>query len=113
MAAAQGIFQFVGRRGTYSVSAHFDDTANNPVRFSQSGAASATSATDWTPPEPVILMDVILGSATGKTQTQILRNSQPTGDMLLNAVHLATVVVRPALRVAFNQVSKIGAIQLT
>jgi hypothetical protein len=114
MAAQNGIMNFVGAQTgqTYSVSFYLDDTAGNPVRFSQAGKAVATSPTDWTPPEVVVLTDVIIGAASGQTTTQILRNGQPTGDYLLNAVYLASVTNRPALRVIFTPVAKMGANQL-
>lgn len=113
MAAQSGIFHFVGKSGmSYSVSAYFDDSANAPVRFSQAGAAGATSDTSWTPPEPVALVDVILAAATARTQTQITRNGQPTGDMLLNALYLAAVTTRPPLRIVFSPLTRVSAIQI-
>lgn len=113
MAAQSGIFTFKGKSGMrYSLSAYFDDTANAPVRFSAAGKAGATSAQDWTPPEVVALTDVILAAATGQTQTQLLRNGQPTGDVLLNAVQLASITFRPPLAVLYSPLTRVSAIQL-
>lgn len=113
MAAQSGIFEFKGRSGQrYSLSAYFDDSANAPVRFSAAGKAGATSAQDWTPPETVALTDVILAAASGQTHTQLLRNGQPTGDILLNAVHLASITTRPPLAVVYTPLTRFSAIQL-
>lgn len=113
MAAQNGVAKFRGQSGmTYSLSFYCDDTAGNPVRFSQAGKAGAGSPTDWTPNEPVALLDFCLAAATGQTTTQIVRNGQPTGDNLLNALHLASVTTRPDLTIPFNSVSKFGAYQL-
>jgi len=113
MAAQNGIAHFVGASGmTYDVSFYLDDTANNPVRWSQAGKAIATSATDWTPPEIVVLKDFIIAAASGQTTTQMLRNGQPTGDILLNAVFLAAITTRPGLSIVYTPVAKVGALQL-
>jgi hypothetical protein len=113
MAVANGICTFRGKSGmSYHISTYFDDTAGNPLRFSQSGKAGAASPTDWTPNEPVVLIDLCLGSASAQTTTQIARNGQPTGDNLLNAMHLVSVTARPDLSLPFNSVSKFGAYQL-
>lgn len=113
MAAQNGVANFRGKSGqTYSLSFYLDDTAGAPVRMSQAGKAAATSPTEWTPPEPVVLFDVIIAAASGQTTTQIVRNGQPTGDYLLNAVHLAAITFRPPLSIVFNQVNKFGAYQL-
>lgn len=113
MAAQNGVFMLVGRSGqTYNISCYFDDTAGNPVRFSQAGKAGTGSPTEWTPPEPCALVDVTMAAASGQTTTQLARNGQPTGDYLLNALHLASIATRPALRVVYHQLAKLGAYQL-
>jgi len=114
MAAQNGVFRFVGlmRRITYDVSAYFDDTATNPVRFDTSGKAGSTSPTEWIPMEPVMLVDMVLAAATGQTTTQLNRNNVPTGDYLLNALHLAAITTRPGLRVPCSAGIKFGAKQL-
>ena len=113
MGVAYGVASFVGKSGmTYNVSTYFDDTPGNPVRFSQAGKAGAGSATDWTPSEAVALVDFCLLAASAQTMTQLLRNGQPTGDMLLNALHLAAIATRPALRVVFSPMARVSAIQL-
>lgn len=113
MAAQNGIFMLKGRSGmTYNLSAYFDDTAGNPVRFSQAGKAGTGSPTEWTPPEPCALIDVCLAAASGQTTTQLARNGQPTGDYLLNALHLASITTRPQLAVVYHQLAKLTAFQL-
>jgi hypothetical protein len=113
MAAQNGVMSFIGQSGmTYSLSFYLDDSAGNPVRFNQAGKAGATAPTDWTPPEPVVLVDVCIAAASAQTTTQIVRNGQPTGDILLNAMHLASVTTRPSLRVPFTSLAKVGAYQL-
>lgn len=113
MAAQNGIASFRGKSGmTYSVSFYCDDTAGNPVRWSQAGKAGAGSPTDWTPPEPVVMFDFVLAAATGQTTTQVARNGQPTGDYLLNAVYLASITTRPPLSIVFTPLAKVGAFQL-
>lgn len=113
MAAQNGVFTFKGKSGQrYALSAYFDDSANAPVRFSAAGKAGATSAQDWTPPETVALVDVVLAAASGQTHTQILRNGQPTGDILLNALYLASITFRPPLAIVFTPLTKVSALQL-
>jgi hypothetical protein len=112
MAAANGIATFIGARETYHVSIYFDDTAGNRVLFDNSRKAAAGSPNKWNPPETVTLIDFLMGAASGQTTTQLLRNGTPTGDYLLNAVHLATVVTRPAMRKIFAAGAEVSAVQL-
>jgi len=115
MAAQNGVFHFIGLRSgqTYDVSAYFDDTAGNLVRFNQAGKAGATSPDFWDAPEPVVLRDIVLAAATGQTITQLLRGGKPTGDYFLNAIHLASVVTRPVLNIPFYpSVGRVSATQL-
>lgn len=113
MAAQNGVATFKGKsKMTYSVSFYLDDTAGNPVRWSQASKASATSPTDWQPPEPVVLTDICIAAASGQTTTQMTRNGIPTGDYLLNAVHLAAITFRPVLAIPFNPIHRAGAVQV-
>jgi len=113
MAAANAIFSFRGKSGqTYAISCYLDDSAGNPARFNAAGKAAAGSPTDWTPMEPVVLTDVVIAAASGQTMTQVTRNGQPTGDMLLNAVHLASINTRPPLRIPFGAGMRVGAYQI-
>jgi hypothetical protein len=113
MAAQNGVMSFIGQSGmSYSLSFYCDDTAGNPLRFNQAGKAGATAPTDWTPAEPVVLTDFCLAAASGQTTTQIVRNGQPTGDILLNAMHLAAITTRPGLRIPFTPTAKLGGYQL-
>jgi hypothetical protein len=96
MAAQQGQAHFIGQSGRgYIQSLYFDDTAGNPVRWSGGGKASATSPTEWKPSETVTLVDLVLAAATGQTATDFYVNDQGTGDVILNALHLASVTFRP------------------
>lgn len=113
MAAQNGIFRFIGNSGrTYNVSAYFDDTANDLVKFDLAAKAAAASPDYWQPNEPCVLRDVILAAATGQTSTQILANGQPTGDVLLNAVQLASITTRPMLNLPFGPGLRVSAKQL-
>lgn len=113
MAAQYGSVTLVmGRGDVRQVDAYFDDTAGNPVRFDGGGGASATSPTFYTVPRNCIVTDVVLAAATGQTKTQINRNNQPTGNILRNSVHLASVVTRPALRIMFAAGSNLSMTQL-
>lgn len=114
MAAQNGVANFVGLRSrkTYSVSFYLDDTAGNQVRWSQAGKAGATSPDYWQPPEQVLLYDFIIAAGSGQTTTQFLVNGAPTGDIILNAVFLASVTNRPRLSLMFSPAYRIGALQL-
>lgn len=113
MAAQNGVAYFKGKSGvTYAVSFYCDDSAGNPVRWSTGGKAGAGSPTDWTPSEPVALTDFVMAAASGQTTTQLVRNGQPTGDYLLNAIHLASVTTRPALVIPYSPSAKVGAYQI-
>lgn len=97
MAAQNGVIHIVGQFGSKDVSCYFDDTAGNPVRFSMTGKAAAGS------PDflalPGIITDFVLAAASGQTTTQLVRDGVPTGDYLLNALHLASVTTRPKLAI--------------
>lgn len=113
MAAQNGVFHLIGNSGrTYDISSYFDDTAGNPVRFSQAAKAGAASPTEWTPPEGCRLTDVVIAAASGQTTTQICKNGQPTGDYLLNALHLASITTRPVLNIGYGPLAKLTAYQL-
>jgi len=113
MAAQYGTFVLKGFSGrTYSVDCYLDDTATNPVRFDGGAGATATSPTFWTSPELTCLIDVIIAAATGQTKTQLSRNNAPTGNILRNSVQLASVTVRPDLRIVYPAGSQIMATQL-
>jgi len=112
MAAQNGTFTFAGARENYTVSAYFDDTAGNRVLLNQAGKAAAGSPNKWNPPENVVLVDMCIAQATGQTTTQLLRNSTPTGDYPLNALHLAAITTRPVLRKVYQVGSEFAAIQI-
>lgn len=115
MAAQSGVARFVGLQSgqTYNKQIYFDDTANNAVKFDAGAGAGATTGDSfWTPPELVQLVDFVLAAATGQTKTQLTRNGVPTGDILLNAIHLASITTRPGLSMTYGAGSKVGAIQL-
>jgi hypothetical protein len=113
VAAQNGVMMCKGRSGqTYNVSLYFDDSANNPVRFSGYGKAGATSPTEWSAPEDCVLMDLCIAAASGQTTTQLLKNSQPTGDIFLNAIILASIVSRPPVRILYRKDERVGAVQI-
>ncbi len=116
MAAAAGVVTFIDPQGN-KITRHvyFDDTAGNPVRWSAGGAkASATSPTYFTCPSLVKMIDMVMDGATAKTITQVLGNDMDTGNMLLNSLYLAAVVIRPPLSIGwFAPGTRISLIQLT
>jgi hypothetical protein len=117
MAAANGVFHFIYAAGrmrgmSADVSAYFDDTAGNFVRFDQSAKATAASNDSWIPPAPCILTDIVMAGATAQTTTQLMRNQVPSGDFILNALVLASVTNRTALRVPVPAGVKFQAKQL-
>jgi len=114
MAATYGQARFIGlsSRQTYSKGTYFSDSAGALINWDSGAGASSTSDNNWTPPEPVILTDFVLTAATGQTKSQIVRAGVPTGDVLLNALHLSTVTNRPTLGIVFGAGQKIQAIQL-
>jgi hypothetical protein len=111
MATATGAFHLIGKSGhSYTVSAFFPDTAGLPVRFNQGGVADTNSPYDWTPNEPVALVDIIMNTNVATpTAIQIVRNGQPTGDLAQTAVQLASITTRPALRIAYGPMARMGA----
>lgn len=114
MGAQNGIAHFVGRSGmTYTVNIYLDDTGGNPIRVSQAGKAGSASPTDWTPPEPVALVDIVIAAAPTVTNLQLTRNGQPTGDVPLIAAYLASVYQRPPLRVVYSPIARFGAFELS
>lgn len=113
MAAQKGNARFIGASGVvYNKAVYLDDTAGNPVRWDGGGGASATSPTSVQFGEPTALTDLVLAAATGQTQTQICRDDVPTGDILLNALQLASVVTRPPLATPFGAYQRVTMIQL-
>lgn len=113
MAAQSGMATFRGRSGQgYSKNIYFDDTAGNLVRWDGGAGAGATSPDNWVCPEQVRLIDVVLAAATGQTKTQINVNDKGTGDILLNALYLASIVSRPIPGRTFPGGAKITMTQL-
>jgi len=114
MAAQNGTMVFVNTRGVrYFKDIYFDDTAGNLVRFDATGGgAGAASPTEWVAPERMTWVDLIIGAATGQTKTALSLNGAYTGDCYRNAIHLATVVYRPAPMIILNPGDKIQLTQL-
>jgi len=104
MAAQYGCAVFVLPGGvTMEKDLYFDDTAGNPVRWDGGSGATATSDTGFQiPVNGTTLIDIVLAAATAQTKTQVNRDNTPTGNMLRNSIHLASVVTRPPMRVTFN-----------
>ena len=114
MAASSATAYFRGRKTnmSYIQSIYLDDTAGNPIRFGIGGKATATSPTSVKFNEPVDLVDFCIAAATGQTTTALFRNNVATGDYITNALHLASVTFRPALRVYFPALIDIQMTQL-
>lgn len=108
------VFKFVGQRSgkTYSVDAYYSDVAAGLVNWDAGDGASATSPTEWTAPEPVILVDVAI--VTGGTDTkkfQLTRNGRPSGDFLRHTLHLASLANRSPLRIGLPAGASLRALQ--
>ena len=113
MAAQYGMIAFRGRGGrSFNKNVYFDDVAGALVRWDGGSGASATSPVGWTPPEHVVMVDLVLAAALVVTRTQLVRGGQPTGDILQNSVHLASVLSRPGLAIVIPAGVEVAAIQL-
>jgi hypothetical protein len=114
MAATTGTITFMGlrTRQTYVKDVYLDDTAGNLVRWDAGAGASATSPTEWRPPEHVVMRDASVVTGAAQTRLQLTRNGVPTGDILRQTVHLTTLALRPVLNIAFLKGDQITAIQL-
>lgn len=112
MAAQSGTIIFRTPTGNKYLNTYFDDTAGNKVRYDDGAGAGAATSTEYKPPFSGVVVDVVLAAATGQTKTQINVNGVPTGTILLNALHLASVVNRPPVGVGFVGGAKIEMIQL-
>lgn len=98
MAAQSGIARFIGMSGrTYNKGFYCDDTAGHAVNWDAGAGAGTTSPSSIQFNEPVALVDVVIAAATGQTQTRFTKDGVPTGDTILNAVHLASIATRPSL----------------
>jgi hypothetical protein len=108
-----GTMTFVGRSGTtYIKDIYVSDVDDAALRFDSGGGASATSETEWIPPENVILRDFSVVTGTQDTEKlRITRQGVPTGDILRYSIHLTTLAYRPVLRIPFLRGQKVGAIQ--
>jgi hypothetical protein len=113
MAATNGTMIFVGARSrkTYVVDVYLSDTVNTAINWDDGGGASATTPTEWIPPEPVLLIDWSVVTGAAQTKLQITRANRPTGDHLRHTLHLNTLAFRPRLTIGFPAGQPIRAIQ--
>ncbi len=111
MAAQSGSMVLQGHSPA-EIGIYFDDTAGNKVRFDDGSGAGAATSSDFIPLRPCIIRDVVLAAASGQTKTQINVGGKPVGSVLLNAIHLASVVSRPLVNVPVPAGVKIEMIQL-
>lgn len=112
MAAQNGVATFITPVGTKSVSFYLDDTAGNRVRFDMGAKAGATSPDKIVFPHHAVLKDFLIAAASGQTHTSLMVGGAPTGDILLNAVCLASVTNRPNLGVIIPANTEFQAVQL-
>lgn len=109
-----GTMCFVGIRTgkTYSKDIYLSDVAEAMVRWDGGAGASSSSPDSWRPPEPVILVDYSQVTGTADTTKIILiRDGQPTGDILRYTIHLTSLSNRPRLRIGFSGKTDIAGIQ--
>jgi len=113
MAASYGAVTFERpNKSKFVKDVYFDDTAGAAVRWDEGSGASATSATYFQPREWCGITDVVIATATGQTKTSIVVNGVPSGTILRNSVHLASVVTRPELGLVVAPFSELKMIQL-
>ena len=109
-----GTMIFIGlrTRKSYVVDTYHSDVVDALMNFDGGAGASATSPTEWRPPEPVVLTDyTIVTGMTDTTKMQIMRSNGPTGDTLRFVLHLTTLAFRPRLAIGFNAGQDVRAIQ--
>ncbi len=114
MAAAPqyGALIFQGSR-TYQVDMYASDVANAPLRFDEGAGASSSSQTFWTPPEPVVLVDVFIHTGmTDTTRVRLTANGSPLQTIIRYAAALDTSNARAKLSLGFNAGTRVGGIQL-
>lgn len=97
---------------TYSKDIYLSDVANALINWDGGAGASATSPTNWTPPEAVVLVDYSQVTGTADTtKLQMTRDGVSTGDMFRYTIHLTSLNNRPKLRTVFGARQQISAIQ--
>jgi len=114
MAAQYGVATFATLsrpRQTFNVQFYLDDTAGNAVLWDTGGGDAAKGQEEWRPPVPVALLDFVIAAAATPLKTAINRSNQRIAT-LLNAVQLASVVVRPPLSLLFDSRNPISGNQL-
>lgn len=112
MAAQSGTIILRAGGGVKYLNCYFDDVAGAKVRYDDGAGAGAATSEEYRPPFGGVIQDIVLAAATGQTKSQINVNGVPTGTILLNALHLVSVVSRPPVGVGFRPNSKIEIIQL-
>ena len=113
MAATNGtmIFRGITSKRTYIKDVYLSDTDGGSINMDGGSGASATSPQDWSPPEPVVLVDFSVVTGAAQTKIQVTRDGVPTGDMLRQTIHLTTLANRPALAIVFGARQSISGIQ--
>jgi len=114
MAATEGTAIFIGllSKKSHVVDMYLDDVAGAPVNFDGGAGAAATSPEEWIPSEPVVLVDCAIVTGAAQTKLQLLRNNQPTGDMLRQTLHLNTLAKRPPLSIGWGAGQRVRMLQL-
>lgn len=113
MAAQKGAATFLGASGRrYVKQFYLSDSANALATFDSGAGAGAASEAFYIPPEDVKVVDICIAAASGQTQTQLCIDGVPTGDMLLNAIHLAAITFRPVLTLGVLKGHKFTMIQI-
>jgi len=114
MAAANGNLVIVGLSSgqTYSPSCYLPDVANDLVLFSNAGKAGVSSSPKLVFSEPVALISLAILTGSAQTHLMILKNGQSTGDILLQALYLSSVVARPNHNILFAAGEEIGIQEL-
>lgn len=107
------VFYGLKTRMSYSKDLYSSDVAAGLVNWDSGSGASATSATHWVPPEPVVLRDVaIVTGMADTTKWQATRNGVPTGDIIRYGPHTDSVATRPTLNILVGAGQEISFTQL-
>jgi len=108
------VFRGLQSKKSYVKDIYLSDVNSALINWDGGAGAGATSPQDWTPPEPVVLIDYAQVTGTvDTTKMQVTRDGVPTGDILRYSIHLTTLNNRPRLATVFGARQKVACIQRT
>ena len=96
----------------YNIEVYVADAAGTQLTFNPNGLASATSATDWTAPENVIITDIsVLAAPTAVGATWTANGATINGATLRWNNQLETLANRIAMAVPIAKGTRVGGLQ--